>query len=101
MGIPIGKLSLYTAAAGIHPSKCLPVVIDVGTNNTELRRDPFYLGLQHRRVSGEAYLAVIDEFIRALRERYPKVLVQFEDFSNENASRLLEKYRHKVLSVRR
>jgi hypothetical protein len=96
-GIPIGKLSLYTAAAGIHPSKCLPVVIDVGTNNEQLLKDPFYLGLQHRRVTGDAYLAVIDEFLRAVRERYPKVLIQFEDFSNENASRLLEKYRHKML----
>lgn len=97
LGIPIGKLSLYTAAAGIHPSRCLPVVIDVGTNNTELRRDPFYLGLQHRRVTGDGYLGVIDEFIRAVRERYPKALIQFEDFSNENAARLLAKYKHKVL----
>jgi malate dehydrogenase (oxaloacetate-decarboxylating)(NADP+) len=91
------QLSLYTAAGGIHPSKCLPVVIDVGTNNTELRRDPFYLGLQHRRVTGDIYLSVIEEFIRAVRERYPKALIQFEDFSNDNAARLLAKYRHKVL----
>lgn len=92
-----GKLSLYTAAAGIHPSKCLPVVLDVGTNNQSLLDDPFYLGLPQKRITGDAYLAVVDEFIRAVRERYPKVLVQFEDFSNENAARLLAKYRHKVL----
>jgi len=97
MGIPIGKLSLYTAAAGIHPSKCLPVVIDVGTNNEALLKDPFYLGLQHKRVTGDAYLQTVDEFIRAIRERYPRALIQFEDFSNENAARLLEYYRHRVL----
>lgn len=98
MGIPVGKLSLYTAAAGIHPSKCLPVVIDVGTNNTELRHDPTYLGLPHKRITGPEYYAVIDEFLRAVRERWPKVLVQFEDFSNENAAPLLEKYRYKMLT---
>jgi malic enzyme len=69
----------------------------VGTNNESLLKDPFYLGLQHKRVTGDAYLATVDEFIRAMRERFPKALIQFEDFSNENAARLLEFYRHKVL----
>ena len=73
--------------------------LDVGTNNEALLKDPFYLGLQHKRVTGDAYLAVVDEFIQAARERYPKAIIQFEDFSNENAARLLEKYRKKVLCL--
>ena len=73
------------------------MVLDVGTNNESLLKDPFYLGLQHKRITGDSYLAVVDEFVRAIRERYPRALIQFEDFSNENAARLLEKYRHKVL----
>ena len=97
MGIPIGKLSLYTAGAGIHPSKTLPVVIDVGTNNEALLADPQYLGLQQRRLSGPAYLEIIDEFVSAVRERFPRALLQFEDFSNENAYTLLQKYRNKIL----
>jgi malate dehydrogenase (oxaloacetate-decarboxylating)(NADP+) len=97
MGIPIGKLALYTAGAGIHPSKCLPVVLDVGTNNQSLLSDQMYLGLQHKRLSGAAYYEVVDEFMRAVHERFPNVLVQFEDFSNENATKLLAKYRNKVL----
>jgi malic enzyme len=97
MGIPIGKLSLYSGCGGIHPSKCLPVVIDVGTNNTSLLEDPMYLGLQQRRLTGDAYDAIVDEFIKAIKQRFPNVLVQFEDFSIENASRILEKYREKIL----
>lgn len=97
MGIPIGKLSLYTACAGIHPSRTLPVVIDVGTNNEEYLADPLYLGLRRRRETGPAYDALIDEFITEARRRWPKVLIQFEDFGNRNAFRLLERYRNQVL----
>lgn len=97
MGIPIGKLSLYTAGAGIHPGKTLPVMIDVGTNNVKLRDDPFYLGLKQDRIKGDEYFAVLHEFIRAVHERYPKCLIQFEDFSSEVALPLLEKYRHRIL----
>eukprot|EP00340_Litonotus_pictus_P000107 CAMPEP_0170522514 /NCGR_PEP_ID=MMETSP0209-20121228/7919_1 /TAXON_ID=665100 ORGANISM="Litonotus pictus, Strain P1" /NCGR_SAMPLE_ID=MMETSP0209 /ASSEMBLY_ACC=CAM_ASM_000301 /LENGTH=498 /DNA_ID=CAMNT_0010810053 /DNA_START=330 /DNA_END=1822 /DNA_ORIENTATION=- len=97
MGIPIGKMALYTTCAGIHPSKCLPVVIDVGTNNRDLIQNNLYLGLQHRRIVGEEYDEIVDEFIRAVTERFPKALIQFEDFSTENASRILEKYSKNIL----
>jgi malic enzyme len=97
MGIPIGKLSLYTAGAGIHPGKTLPIMIDVGTNNESLIEDPMYLGLPQRRVVGPPYFDILDEFIRAVMDRFPDVLVQFEDFSNDKASVLLEKYRNKIL----
>jgi malate dehydrogenase (oxaloacetate-decarboxylating)(NADP+) len=97
MGISLGKLQLYTACAGIHPSKCLPVVIDVGTNNESLIQDRMYLGLQQKRLSGEKFDEIIDEFLSAVRERFPNALIQFEDFNTENASRILEKYRNKIL----
>ena len=97
MGIPIGKLSLYTAAAGIHPSKTLPVLIDVGTDNEALLSDPMYLGLTQRRLAGQDYFDIVDEFIRAVRERFPAALVQFEDFANDKASVLLDKYRNSLL----
>ena len=97
MGIPIGKLSLYTAAAGIHPSKTLPALIDVGTNNERLLNDPMYLGLTQRRLTGQQYFDIVDEFIRAVRERFPAALVQFEDFANDKASVLLDKYRNNLL----
>eukprot|EP00744_Colponema_vietnamica_P002108 GILI01003392.1.p1 GENE.GILI01003392.1~~GILI01003392.1.p1 ORF type:complete len:630 (-),score=119.73 GILI01003392.1:342-2150(-) len=94
MGIPIGKLSLYVAAAGLHPGRVLPAVIDVGTNNERLLQDPFYLGMQHRRLQGDEYYSLIDEFMAAARHRWPNVLVQFEDFSSDHAATVLNKYRH-------
>lgn len=96
MGIPIGKLSLYTVCAGIHPAKCLPVMIDVGTENESLLEDPLYLGLKRHRLRGAAYDALITEFIEACMERWPRALLQFEDFANQNAFRLLEEWRHRI-----
>jgi malate dehydrogenase (oxaloacetate-decarboxylating)(NADP+) len=97
MGIPIGKLSLYTAFAGIDPSQCLPVLIDVGTDNHELRNDPLYLGWNHERVRGDAYDALVEEFVSAVQDAYPNALIQFEDFLTPNAYRLLRRYRDEVL----
>lgn len=93
MGIPIGKLSLYCAAGGIAPHRVLPVVLDVGTDNEILCNDPFYIGVPKRRLKGKEYYHLVDEFMQAVRHRWPNVLVQFEDFSSDKAQNLLDKYR--------
>lgn len=94
MGIPIGKLSLYCAAGGIAPHRVMPVVLDVGTDNEELLNHPFYLGVQKPRLTGEKYYHLVEEFMRAVRYRWPNVLVQFEDFASDRAQTLLNKYRY-------
>src|SRR5689334_12463684 len=98
MGIPIGKLSLYTLIGGIDPARTLPIVLDVGTDNVELLEDPQYLGWRHRRISDDEYYAFIDEFVANVHEQLPDVLLQWEDFATAHAQPILERYRDKLLT---
>jgi malate dehydrogenase (oxaloacetate-decarboxylating) len=98
MGIPIGKLSLYTLIGGIDPARTLPIVLDVGTDNVELLDDPLYLGWRHRRIDDDAYHAFVDQFVTAVREQLPDVLLQWEDFATVHAQPILARYRDKLLT---
>ncbi|MBT8190751.1 MAG: NAD-dependent malic enzyme [Saprospiraceae bacterium] len=96
MGIPIGKLALYTACAGIDPTTCLPITIDVGTNNKALLDDPLYLGHKHTRTTGDEYFEFFDEFVSVVQDLFPEAIIQFEDFSTSNAFALLNRYEEKA-----
>jgi malate dehydrogenase (oxaloacetate-decarboxylating) len=96
MGIPIGKMALYTALAGIPPEHCLPVLLDVGTDNQALLDDPIYIGWQHKRIRGQEYDDFVETFVRAIERRWPNILLQWEDFAGANAARLLERYRDQL-----
>ena len=96
MGIPIGKLSLYTACAGLHPSTTLPILLDVGTDNQKHLADPLYIGWQHERVRGAEYDDFIENFVAAVHERWPHVLLHWQDFALGNANRLLARYRDRL-----
>ncbi|MUK66229.1 NAD-dependent malic enzyme [Aliivibrio fischeri] len=96
MGIPIGKLALYTACGGISPAHTLPIVLDVGTNNPQRLADPMYMGWRHPRVTGDEYADFVEDFIQAVQRRWPEALVQFEDFAQKNAMPLLERYKNRI-----
>jgi malate dehydrogenase (oxaloacetate-decarboxylating) len=96
MGIPIGKMALYTALAGIPPERCLPILLDVGTDNEERLKDPFYIGWRHKRMRGPEYDDFVDVFVSAVKRRWPRVLLQWEDFAGVNAERLLKRYQNQL-----
>jgi malate dehydrogenase (oxaloacetate-decarboxylating) len=96
MGIPIGKMALYTALGGIHPEHCLPILLDVGTDNEDRLKSPIYIGWRHHRVRGEDYDAFVDRFVQALKNRWPHILLQWEDFAGANAARFLTRYRYQL-----
>ena len=98
LGIPIGKLSLYTLIGGIRPERTLPIVLDVGTNNPERLNDPEYLGWRHERVSGQAYLDFVDQFVQGVKQELPDVCLQWEDFATPHARPILERYRDELLT---
>jgi malate dehydrogenase (oxaloacetate-decarboxylating) len=98
MGIPIGKLSLYTLCAGLHPASTLPILLDVGTDNQDLLADPLYLGWRHERLRGQEYDDFVDAFVQGVKSRFPRALLQWEDFSRANARRLLDRYRGQLCS---
>lgn len=98
MGIPIGKVSLYVAAGGLHPAVCLPVCLDVGTNNERLLADPLYMGRRHRRLTGAAYEDLVERFVLGVRRNFPDALLQWEDFAKHTAFRILSRYRERILS---
>jgi malate dehydrogenase (oxaloacetate-decarboxylating) len=96
MGIPIGKLSLYTACGGIHPATTLPILLDAGTNNEERLRDPLYIGWRHERISDSDYDEFVDAFVQAVKRKFPRVLLQWEDFAQPHAGPLLDRYRDQL-----
>ena len=96
MGIPIGKLALYSACGGISPAYTLPITLDVGTNNQQLLDDPMYMGWRHERIAGDEYLTFVDQFISTVNKLWPRALIQFEDFAQHHATPLLKKYQHQV-----
>jgi len=93
MGIPIGKLMLYAAAGGIDPRRMMPAMLDAGTDNAALRADPWYLGLSQPRLRGDEYFSLVHEFVNAVHHRWPKAIIQFEDFSSDKAGKILDTYR--------
>src|SRR5215470_12196345 len=98
LGIPIGKLSLYTLIGGIRPERTLPIVLDVGTNNTERLNDPEYFGWRHQRITGDDYFAFIEQFVDAVKEELPETCLQWEDFASPHARPILERYRDQLLT---